>query len=188
VPRRTTPKGRAEAYVAFVRAINLGGHNRVPMPELRAVVTGLGAHGVETYLQSGNVVFSTGDAPEGLAAAVEEGIAGRLGLRVTVIVRSRPALRALVGANPFVRRGLDPAFMHATLLALPPAPVRVMGLSPPNGSADEFALAGADVYLFCPGGYGRTKLTNAWFERRLGVEATTRNWRTILAVTEMAGA
>jgi len=182
-------------FVALLRSINVGGRNRVLMGDLASLVESLGFDDVETYVQSGNVVFTGSGAPRSAARAIEGAIADQLGLEVPVMVRSRKQLSRLLEVNPFLRSGADPKFLHVTLLAGPPAPDRrqlvarseaASGVDHPFGD-DRFELVGSDVFVHCPGGYGTTKLNNAFFERRTGVVATTRNWRTVTTLARMAG-
>jgi uncharacterized protein (DUF1697 family) len=177
-----------KTYVALLRGINLGAHNKVPMADLRALFDDLGAEDVETYVQSGNVVFKSADGAEKLARAIERKIRRDLGLSVTVLVLTRPQLTKVLGSNPFAKAKKEPAKLHVTFLAEKPARNRVGKLDPERAKPDEFRLVGRQVYLHCPNGYGRTKLTNAYFEKQLGVAATTRNWKTVTKLAELAKA
>jgi uncharacterized protein (DUF1697 family) len=174
-------------YVALLRGINLGSRNRVSMPDLRELFLALGSENVETYVQSGNVVFesATRDAAK-LTAEIEKRIAGDLGLEVTVLLRTKAQLAKLLAGNPFSKSEKDPTKLHVTFLAAKPAAARVRELDAKYGDPDEFRVVGPDVYLHTPGGYGRSKLSNAYFERRLGVPATTRNWKTVTKLAELA--
>jgi len=169
---------------ALLRGINVSGHRKVPMAELRQLVAGLGAVDVETYLQSGNVVFGAAD-PLALGRALEVELAEQLDVDVHVVVRSADQLAAVVAGQPFEG---TPTQLHVTFLAAEPAAERAAALETGRDD-DRCALVGREVYLLCPDGYGRTKLNNAFFERRLQQAATTRNWRTVLTLAEMtAGA
>ena len=164
----------------MLRGINVGGRAKVGMADLRAVFESLGFDDVATYIQSGNVVF--GSAKPVRPAAVEECIAAELGVHPTVVVRTAAEMAAVVQANPFLAAGIDVATLHVTFLAdKPKATVDV-----PAGQPDELAVVGREVYLRCPNGYGRTKLDNTFLEKRLGVAATTRNWKTVTTLAEMA--
>ncbi len=173
-------------YVALLRGVNVGARNKVPMADLRAAVEALGFDDVATYVQSGNVVFGTGSTPEAaLARRLERAVQRAFGLDVTVLVRTAAQLRRLGAANPYLRAHRDPATLHVTFLAARPAAAAVRAL--PDGlGPDELTVRGREVYLWCPKGYGRTKLTNAWCEQRLGTRATTRNWRTVVTLGELA--
>jgi uncharacterized protein (DUF1697 family) len=156
------------------------------MKPLAALFEALGAEDVRTYVQSGNVVFA-GRGPGLTAAAIEQRIAADLGVAVTVLLRTRRELAAVVAANPFLASGADPAKLHVTFLAERPAADRRREL-PEESGPDALRVHGREVYLHCPNGYGRTKLHNAFVEKRLGVAATTRNWRTVTTLLDLCGA
>lgn len=177
-----------KSYVALLRGINLGARNRIAMADLRALLESLGAEDVETYVQSGNVVFKSAHRPGDLTAAIEAGIHDELGLEVTVLVRTRQQLEKLVARNPFTGGRRESAKLHVTFLAGEPDRAKVRRLDPARAEPDEFRVAGREIYLHCPAGYGRSKLTNAYFEKQLGVAATTRNWKTVTNLAELAGA
>ncbi len=172
----------------MLRSINVGGRNRVAMAELRGLVSSLGFTDVATYVQSGNVVFSGAGTPAATARAIEGRIVSELGLTVPVVVRSKPQWRRALDDNPFSDLDVDAKTIHITFLADRPRAGGVSELAEMSGSfgADRFEVIGQQVHLHCPGGYGETKLNNSFLERRLGVTATTRNWRTITALAEMA--
>ena len=174
-----------KTYVALLRGINVGGHNRVSMPELREVFAALGAGDVATYVQSGNVVFASDGTPSGLVDAIETSIRRDLGLDVTVLLRTHAQLAKIIAGNPFA--AADPAKLLVTFLAGKPDGARVRKLDPDTGRPDRFRLVGQELYVHCPNGYGRTKLTNAFFERQLGVAATTRNWKSVTKLSGLAG-
>lgn len=174
-------------HVALLRGINVNGHRMIRMEDLRAMVATLGHGDVATLIQSGNVLFRAAEAPPAeLADGIARGIAERFGLPdVPVVVLPGPELAAIVTANPFVAEGIDPGRLHATVLAR--APERGEGPGPAGlPTADRFALVGRCVYVHCPNGYHRTRLTNAHFERRFGVPATTRNWNTLCRLALLA--
>jgi uncharacterized protein (DUF1697 family) len=176
------------SYVAMLRGINVGGRNRVGMDELRAFFTGLGYSKVTTFIQSGNVVFET--ARTKTAALVDEiqsGLPSVLGVEVAVLVRSASELRRITSANPFLPGAPDSTKLHVTFLTAKPAADRVAAVETFDAGGDELSVAGQDVYLHCPGGYGRTKLSNAFLERQLAVGATTRAWKTVNALFELTG-
>jgi uncharacterized protein (DUF1697 family) len=179
---------RTTAYAALLRGVNLGARNRVRMPELRALVEELGCTDVGTYVQSGNVVFRSDRGAAVLAQQIERAIRGRLRLDVPVVIRSRRQLEKLLAANPLGRPKARENTLYVTFLAGKPDPGRVRRLREESFEPERFELVGEDVYLFFPDGYGRSKLNNALLERRLGVPATTRNWRTVTALAELTAA
>ncbi len=175
--------GRAR-FVAMLRAVNVGNHNRISMRQLADLATDLGHTDAVTHLQSGNLVFLPAvpreeDVSQGLAAKLAE-----LGLdQVDVLVRSADQMATVARANPL---GGDPGGWHVTFLAAPPDAARLSALDPASGEPDRFLVVGREVYLRCSGRYSDSKLTNSFFERKLGVRATTRNWATLTRLAELA--
>ena len=173
-------------YVALLRGVNVAGKNKLPMADLRDLLTGLGLHDVRTYLQSGNAVFSHPAAGAGqLAGRLEKGLA-EAGVPARVLLRRHDELATVLSGNPFLAREPDPAKLHVTFLLDPPAPDRTGRLQVPAGETGVLSLRDREIYLHCPDGYGRTKLNNTFIETRLGAIATTRNWRTVCALAELA--
>lgn len=165
-------------YVALLRGINLGGHNRIAMAALRGAFESHGFGTVATYLQSGNIAFET-DAANNLDASLQKLIEAEFGLNVPVVTRSQAELTRLVASQPFAS---DQSAWHVTFLSTVPNKAKVSEL-PASVGKDSWKLIGRDVYLEIPSGrYSETKLQNDWFESRLGVGATTRNWKTVLAL------
>ncbi len=158
------------------------------MPDLQALVEGLGFQHVITYLQSGNLVFEAEQGqPDLVARKIEAEITRVYGYTVHVLTRDRQAFERLIAGNPFTHgRSEDPASLYVTFLEALPENQAANPIKIPAGCADEFELSGGEIYLFCPGGYGNTKLSNAFFEKKLGLSATTRNWNTVNALVELA--
>jgi uncharacterized protein (DUF1697 family) len=171
-------------YVALLRGVNVSGQNKVGMKELRARLLGLGLQNVATYIQSGNVVFQTSAASD-LTRLIERDIRKGFGVSVTVLLRTKEQLRRVSTQNPFLPRGDDPGTLHVTFLAETPKATQVREVTAKARGPDELVVRGREVYLRCPNGYGRTKLTNTFLERQLGSPATTRNWRTVLELVAM---
>jgi uncharacterized protein (DUF1697 family) len=177
-----------ETYVALLRGVNLGARNKVSMPDLRQLFHALEAEDVLTYVQSGNVVFKSPAEAAELVSAIEDRINRDLGLEVIVLLRTSGELEQVLARNPFAKSGREPTQLHVTFLAETPSPERVRALDPSRSEPDEHHVAGREVYLHTPNGYGRSKLSNAYFEKQLGVSATTRNWKTVRALAELAAA
>jgi uncharacterized protein (DUF1697 family) len=171
----------------MLRGINVSGRNRLAMADLQQVFVDADCRDVVTYIQSGNVVFTMAGAAPPPVAVVQQRLRDMLGSHVPVLVRSGAELRRVLGTNPFARRGDEPAHLHVTFLAAAPDRAGVASLPAGGADGDELAVVGREVYLHCPNGYGNTKLTNALFEKKLGVDATTRNWRTVMKLVDMAG-
>ena len=178
----------AEPLVAFLRGVNVGGKNKLPMRALVALFEELGCTGVLPYIQSGNVVFRLAkgrDAPA-VSDAIAKGFEARFGFVAPVITRAKSELRAAVEANPFLAEGADPATLHVGFLAHAPDARAIAALDPRRSPPDRFAVHGREVYLCLPNGVARSKLTNAYFDAQLATTTTIRNWRTVLAMLELA--
>ncbi len=173
-------------YAALLRGINVGRNKRIAMADLRSLVEGLGHESVQTHLQSGNVVFeSSKRSAKPLEAAIEAAIAAELGMDVTVMVRRADELAAVVEAAPYGGRTSDHKRVHVAFLAEAPRAAAVKGFGIEEFAPDEITVIGREAYLLYPDGYARTKLTNAVLEKKLGVRATSRNWRTVTALAEL---
>jgi uncharacterized protein (DUF1697 family) len=179
---------RSTTHVALLRGINLGARNKVSMADLRALFADLGFEDVATYVQSGNVVFKSSRTESDVVQTVEKQIKRRFRLSVTVLVRTKGQLARVLAANPYAGGKREPAKLHVTFLADRPSRARVRAIDAQAFEPDEFHVAGREVYLHCPNGYGRSKLSNAFFEKQLGVAATTRSWKTVTKLVELAGA
>ena len=167
-------------YAALLRGINVGGHNKVPMGDLRAVVESLGHTDVTTYIQSGNVVFTS--KKNVTPAALERVIKNEFGFDITVVLRTRAELQRVVKDNPFARADLKT--VHVGFMASKPSPAAVRDLDTDQFAPDEFAIKGTDLYLHLPNGMGRTKLP-PYLDRKLKVPTTVRNWNTVLKLLEL---
>jgi uncharacterized protein (DUF1697 family) len=174
------------SYVVMLRGVNVSGRNRLPMEELRELVSAAGGEDVRTYIQSGNAVFSSGRRAAEIVTSLEKALEGALGTAVPVLVRSKKELDVVIQKNPFVRRGADLGVLHVTFMATAPKAGEIGRARERPRDGDEFEVLGREVYLRCPNGYGKSKLTNTFFEKTLGSAATTRNWRTVTTLAEMA--
>ena len=174
----------AAKKVALLRGINLGARNKIAMGDLRELFAGLGAEDVKTHVQSGNVIY------EGHidAGAIEARIKRELGLEIVVVIRTAAELARVVAKNPFAKKASDPKQLHVTFLVAKPTAARVKDLDPERSPSDEFAVTGREVYLYTPNGYGVSKLSNAYWEKKLGVAGTSRNWNTVTTLAELARA
>lgn len=175
-------------YISMLRGINVSGQKRIRMEELCQIYQALNFSNVETYLQSGNVVFeATEQDKDKLATATEAEIENTLGFSIKVFVRGIGEFVRIIAGNPFLTtKHLEPVKIHVTFLYKTPQGKVLDDLNNPNEDGDEFSVAGNKIYIYCPNGYGRTKLNNNFFERRFDMPATTRNWNTVKALYEMA--
>jgi uncharacterized protein (DUF1697 family) len=174
-------------YVAMLRGVNVGG-NSLKMDWLRQACAGLGLQDVRTYVQSGNIVFSSRLGAEKLAKTLKATIDPQTRLPVTVVVRSASEMTKTLAGNPFLKqKGVDPSRLYVTFLAKAPAKPALEKLDAFAGARDEYRWVGQEVYLHCPINYGETRLSNAAIEKTFSVGATTRNWKTVTVLCEMAG-
>ena len=181
------------SHVALLRGINVGGHNKVAMADLRDVVASLGHTDVETYIQSGNVVFTSAETDTAaVAAALERAIAERTGVQAGVVVVSREELDRIVAGNPYPEE-TDPKRVHVVFHrggtrgtdAVAAAEQRAWD----KGSPDRATVVDGTLYLHTPDGLGRSELAaqlaRPAVAREVGDTATTRNWSTVLRLHAM---
>ncbi len=171
-------------YACLLRGINVGGR-RMRMEELLTVFVGLGHRHVETYIQSGNVIFGAASHDrEALIDDVQREIAQRFEMKVRVVLRSADELDSVIERNPFTSRCSNPVHLHVSFLSTTPDVSAVELLAAPD--PDELVLDGAEIYLHCPNGLGHTTIKLPQIDRRLKTVSTTRNWNTVTALAAMA--
>ncbi len=177
---------KSQKYLALFRGINVGGNNILPMKELSAIFTKAGCEDVQTFIQSGNVIFS---APTKVVAGLGENIgaqiAKRFGFRAPIVLRTREELQKAVARNPFVKAAGDAERLYVMFLADAPKADAIAALDPKRSPPDEFVVHGREIYLKLINGAARSKLTNAYFDSKLGTVSTARNWRTTTKLLEL---
>jgi uncharacterized protein (DUF1697 family) len=178
----------ADRYIALLRGINVGGNKLIDMGRLRGTLAGLGYVDAQTYLQSGNAVFSSTATPEDVAAAVEDAIAEEFGIDCRVIVRSAPQLAAVIAADPLRHRLGNPSRHFVAFLGGSPRPDGVKRLGEEDYGADELEIVAEHVYLWCPNGISKSPFARLNLDRILGTAVTMRNWNTVTKLAELAGA
>jgi len=166
-------------WVVLLRAVNLGARNKVPMAQLRTLLEEAGYGNVRTYIASGNVLLDGSSGRAALATALERIVADSFGVTTTAILRKPRELAAAVEAHPFD----DSSKTHVAFLAARPAKAAAARL---EAFAPGAVLTGAELYLALPRGVQGSRLSNARIESLLGVPATLRNWRTVVALAELA--
>jgi uncharacterized protein (DUF1697 family) len=175
-------------YIALLRGINVSGQKKIKMQELIAVFESLGFKDAKTYIQSGNVIFTSAKKDKNeLVSIIQEKIEHVFSFPVTVLLRTAHELQQIVTANPFLKgEGLNTSKLHITFLSDTPAESAFYQEKEPHDKHDEFVISGQEIYLHCPNGYGHTKYSNNYFEKKLGVTATTRNWKTVVLLLGIA--
>jgi uncharacterized protein (DUF1697 family) len=170
----------------MLRGINVGG-NTLKMEWLRKACEDIGLRDVRTYVQSGNLVFTSPKSAPKLAQALKAMVDAQTRLPVTVVIRSAADIARIVAGNPFLKqKGVDAAKLHVTFLDKAPVKPALERLDAFAGSRDQYRLVDSEIYLHCPLNYGETKLSNTAIEKVLGVGATTRNWKTVTTLHAMA--
>ena len=175
--------------IALLRGVNLAGHHKIRMEDLRALCESLGLHNVQTYVQSGNVVFRTDERNLAkLAQRIEDAIEKKAGFRSSVILRTSSELIDVIARNPFAtRRGLEPGKLIVTFLPAAPSPDIRDAVLKLKTNPEEVRLDGRELYTYFPDGMGRSKLVPV-MERILKKSGTGRNWNTVTKLLEMAEA
>ncbi len=174
-------------FIALLRSVNVAGHGRLAMADLRQSFLSLGYSDVSTYIQTGNVFFgAAGKNASKLIGEIEGRLEQDFGSSPAVILRTTAELRHVLATSPYPARGADPARHHVTFLAGKPSKDKLSAFTPPESGRDELVVIGREVYVHTPDGYGNSKLNGAMLERRLGVVSTTRNWNTVTKLCELA--
>ena len=175
-------------YISLLRGINVGGHKRIKMAELRALYESLGLAGAQTLLQTGNVVFKSDiDDPAQVCKLIEDGIEQQFGFHSQIILRTPDELRGVIERNPlFARSAFDPKKLLVMFLADIPALNAIDDLIEAHTGPESIDIDGREAYLYYPDGMGRSKLSNVLVEKKLGVAGTGRNWNTVTRLNELA--
>jgi uncharacterized protein (DUF1697 family) len=174
-------------FVALFRGINVGGNQKVRLSDLKELHESLGLKHVVTYIQSGNVVFSSDDADaDQLTRQIEGSFAQKFGFHVMVTIRTPSELRAIIAHNPFKDQPTkEPKWMIILFLATQPASTAQEDLRNGYAGPEEFHLIGRELYIYYPENVGRTKLSNAFLDKTLKTTGTGRNWNTVLQLRDM---
>ena len=175
-----------DVNVALLRGINVGGKNRLSMKDLAAMFGDAGCTGVRTYIQSGNVLYrAEPKLDKDVPSLVSASILSHFGYRIPVVTRTARELQEIVQANPFLKHSDEPDKLHVAFLPEIPDPAKVEALDVNRSTPDEFAVLGREIYLYCPNGLARTRLTNSYFDSTLSTTSTMRNWKTTLKLLDM---
>lgn len=177
-----------ETYISILRGINVSGKNIIKMEQLRELFIALKFQHVQTYIQSGNVIFQTKETTQALLSKkIAEAIEKQFGFKIPVLTLTIDELKSAIIDNPFlIKENKDNAFLHVTFLADLPAKQLLTVIEKEKYLPDEIQILNKCVYLYCPNGYGKTKLHNTFIENKLKVSATTRNWKTCQELIKIA--
>ncbi len=176
--------------ISMLRGVNVGGHHKIKMDALRALYVSLGLHHPQTYVQSGNVIFTTAERNlVRLARRIENGIEQSFGFRPDVMLRTASEMRDVVAGNPFAtRQDIEPGKLLVNFLAAAPSPEARRRILQLQTDPEQLRLAGRELYIYYPHGVGRSKLSTAVLERTLQTSSTGRNWNSVTKMLALAEA
>jgi uncharacterized protein (DUF1697 family) len=174
-------------YVSMLRGINVGGHKRIKMDQLRASFEALGFERVKTYIQSGNVVFKAPKSSTSqLSKRIEERILKDFGFPASVLSKTSGEFGKTIANNPFLKeRGIDPERLHVMFLSAAPAPAALKKLADLMAPPDRARSSDKAIYFYLPNGMSQSVLMKKPVDRILSVVTTTRNWNTVNALLQM---
>jgi len=176
-------------FIALLRGINVSGQKKIKMSDLKLLFDDLGFQNVETYIQSGNVIFSSIEkSVKKLELKISSGIKRKYGFDVRVLVIKPDEIEYVIKNNPFIKKKKATEKLYATFLADIPSAENIKKLKTRDYSPEEYIIDGKYIYLFFPVGAGKAKLNNNLFENKLKLAATSRNWKTIKALSELVNA
>ena len=178
-----------QTFISILRGINVSGQKKILMADLKALYENLKFSEVKTYIQSGNVIFKSDSKLSDLqfAEKIKREILKNFKFEVPVIIRTKEELKKIIAQNPFMEeKNIDLKKLHATFLSETPAKEKIEQIKEVDFSPDQFIIKGKEIYLHIPNSYGETKLSNNFFEKKLKVTATTRNWNTVNKLFELA--
>jgi uncharacterized protein (DUF1697 family) len=176
-------------YITLLRGINVSGQKKIKMDDLRALYKQLGHSHVASYIQSGNVLFDSNETDiTVLKQKIEESISTQYRFQVPVIIRTKQDFDRIIYNYPFTGIEItgNETKLLVTFLSSKPSKEKVSLLSDYTTELEKLVAAGEQIYLYCPGGYGTSKLSNSFLEKKLGLTATTRNWRSLCKLQELA--
>jgi uncharacterized protein (DUF1697 family) len=175
--------------IAMLRGVNVGGHHKLSMESLRKHCTGFGLEAVQTYIQSGNLVFRDSGDPSTLTQRLEGGIEAKFGFRPPVVLRTAPEMRKTIAKNPFAgRSGIDPSRLLVLFMAASPARAALKQVLAMPCEPEELRASGRELYIYYSEGMARPKIPLVRIEKTLQCASTGRNWNTVLKLAAMAEA
>lgn len=174
-------------FIALLRGINVSGQKLIKMTDLKELFEAQGFQNVQTYIQSGNVIFySKEKSIEKLENVIQTAIRKKFGFDVGILVITPDKIGYVLKNNPFIKKKKEIDRLYVTFLSKQPSAENIKKFSSIDYSPEEYEIEEQLVYLYVPNGYGKAKLNNNLFENKLKVEATTRNWKTINKLWELS--
>jgi uncharacterized protein (DUF1697 family) len=178
-----------KTYISFLRGVNMTGHNPIKMTDLSALYKELGFTDAKTYIQSGNVIFSSEDESglSDIAIRIEKAIYERFTHTVPVMIRTIEEVRSIISVNPFLdEENFEPSKMAVIFLCEKATEDQINKVVNIDYPPDKYKISGKEIFIYCPNGFGRTKLYTNFFEKKMGVTGTARNWKTITTILNIA--
>ncbi len=175
--------------ISFLRGVNMAGHNKINMTRLSELFERIGLRQSETYIQSGNVIFNNINnlKKDDVASLIENAIKDTFGLTVPAMIRNIDEIKKIISKNPFLNeKEFDPAKMAVMFLRFEPGEDQLLKVRDVNYPPDKFSILGKEIFVYCPNGFGRTRLYTNFFENKMKVIGTARNWNTINTILELA--
>jgi uncharacterized protein (DUF1697 family) len=180
-------RNAVQTHIALLRGVNVGGNHKLPMKNLARIFEESGAENAKTFIQSGNVIFdSESENAKYIALQVRQKITAQFGFDTPVLIRTSEQMQSVCDGNPYIGEGLPESKLYVMFLADIPSKDQLALLDSSKFLPDSFTVAGQEIYLSLPVGAATTKLTNATFDRTLGTVSTSRNWRTVCSLAELA--
>ena len=167
----------------------MAGHNKIKMTELASIFKKIGFSDAETFIQSGNVIFSDVNnlTSEEIVLKIEKAITKEFKYDIAAMIRTPEELQQIILNNPFAgEKNFDPAKMACLFLHETPSELQISKMNDIDYPPDKFQISGSGIYIWCPNGFGRTKLYTNFFENKMKVKGTARNWKTINSLVETA--
>ena len=173
-------------FVALLRGINVSGQKKIKMSELNTLFEDIGFQQIETYIQSGNVIFSSKElSKDQLTRIISSGIKNKFHFEVEVIIITPQEIDQVLKNNPFIKKKKDTERLYVTFLSDKPSVELINKFKENDFSPEEYYIDEKKIYLFLPNGAGKAKLNNNYFENKLKVRCTTRNWKTVTILSEL---
>ena len=175
-------------YIALLRAINVGGYRKIKMDDLREMFESMDFENVQTYIQSGNVIFDSNvKNKKSLSQSIEKKIEQQFGHEVPVIIRTRDELKLLITQNPFYGENEEPFRLYLTFFLDTPSEEKQGELQKLNSSLEKFSFVNGDLFsLIDKKTDQKIRFSNSYIEKTIGVPCTSRNWRSVNKIFEMA--
>jgi uncharacterized protein (DUF1697 family) len=174
-------------YALFLRGVNVGTKNTLPMAELRAMLEKIGCTDVKTYVQSGNAVFTTKHPSDAVTKAIESALARYMGRPIATTLRTKREMQRIVSGHPFAEVATNPSYLCVTFLSHAPTKTEIAPLAAQDFSPELFEVVGKEIYTWHPNGQGRSPLAATLGKLKLRGAVTTRNWNTVSKLLEMLG-